>query len=205
MSNRMLQPTQPARRAVGDLDARVLAAIDLGRIQPRRRRQGCDRPEALHDEFGAGGANRGLRWNRGLRQGSRRGVEGRLGRCRNWGRRQRYCERGRQRGCRRRCRRCGRGRQSGRRKRSRRGGRGGSGEERHLCVGGGRKRFRIDGGQRVGLGRFPERGGAAALTETENAIAGGEDVRFDAGVVDFFESFAGVADEREEAAFHFGG
>ena len=57
----------------------------------------------------------------------------------------------------------------------------------------------------MGLGRFPEGGGAAALAETENAIARGEDVRFDAGVVDFFESFAGVADEREEAAFHFGG
>jgi len=43
------------------------------------------------------------------------------------------------------------------------------------------------------------------LTEAENTIARGEDVRFDAGVVDFFDIFAGVADKREEAAFHFGG
>ncbi len=57
----------------------------------------------------------------------------------------------------------------------------------------------------MGLGRFPDGGGAAALAEAENAIARGEDVRFDAGVVDFFESLAGVADKREEAAFHFGG
>ena len=57
----------------------------------------------------------------------------------------------------------------------------------------------------MGLGRFPKGGGAAALAKTEDAIAGGEDVRFDAGVVDFFESLAGVAGEREEAAFQFGG
>jgi len=158
---------------VADFNARVLAAIDTGRIRlGRGRRHGENGTEALHDKLGAGGVNRGLRRSRGLRQRLRRGVERRLKR-RNW------------------CR--------------RRSGRGGSGEERHLCVCGGRKRFRTEGGQSVGLGRFPERGGAAAPAETENAIARGEDVRFDAGVVDFFESLAGVADEREEAAFHFGG
>jgi hypothetical protein len=57
----------------------------------------------------------------------------------------------------------------------------------------------------VVLGRFPEGGGAAALAETENAIARSEDVRFDTGVVDFFEGVAGIADEREEAAFEVGG
>ena len=36
-------------------------------------------------------------------------------------------------------------------------------------------------------------------------MVGGADVGFDAGVVDFFESIAGSADEREEAKLHFGG
>ena len=45
---------------VADFDARVLAAIDLGHIRLGRGRQGCDRPEALHDKFGDGGINRGL-------------------------------------------------------------------------------------------------------------------------------------------------
>ena len=69
----------------------------------------------------------------------------------------------------------------------------------------GGKRFRNDGGQSLWLGRFPEGRRAAALAEAKNAFARGADVRFDAGVVDFFESFAGVADQREEAAFHFVG
>jgi hypothetical protein len=57
----------------------------------------------------------------------------------------------------------------------------------------------------VGLGRLPEGGGAAAWAKTEDASAGGADVRFDAGLVDSFEGVAGIADEREKAAFHFGG
>lgn len=57
----------------------------------------------------------------------------------------------------------------------------------------------------MGLGRLPKSGGAATWAETEDASGRGADVRFDAGLVDFFEGLARVADEREEAAFHFGG
>jgi hypothetical protein len=57
----------------------------------------------------------------------------------------------------------------------------------------------------VGLGRFPEGGGAAALAETEDASGRGADVRFYAGLVNFFEGVAGIADEREKAAFQVGG
>ena len=81
-------------------------------------------------------------------------------------------------------------------------------EQRHLCVRsvyGWRRRFRSVGSQSVGLGRFPEGGRAAALAESKDAFARGEDVRFDAGLVDFFEGLARVADEREKAAFHVGG
>jgi hypothetical protein len=59
--------------------------------------------------------------------------------------------------------------------------------------------------QRLRLGRLPEGHGTAALAETEDASARRADVRFDAGLVDFFEGLARVADEREEAAFHFDG
>jgi hypothetical protein len=62
-----------------------------------------------------------------------------------------------------------------------------------------------DSRQSLGLGRFPKSRGATAWTKTEDASGRGEDVRFDAGLVDFFEGLAGIADEREEAAFHFGG
>ena len=79
---------------VADFNARVLAAIDTGRIRlGRGRRHGENGTEALHDKLGAGGVNRGLRRSRGLRQRLRRGVERRLRR-RNWGRWQGGCGRG---------------------------------------------------------------------------------------------------------------
>ena len=74
---------------IADFDAGVLAAIDLGHIRLGRGRHGENGPEALHDKFGAGGVTERLRRSRGLRQRTRRGVEGRWGRCRNWGGRQR--------------------------------------------------------------------------------------------------------------------
>ena len=46
---------------------------------------------------------------------------------------------------------------------------------------------------------LPESRRAATLAIAKNAFVGGADVRFDAGVVDFFESLAGIADEREKA------
>jgi hypothetical protein len=53
------------------------------------------------------------------------------------------------------------------------------------------------------LGRLPERGGAATLARAEDAVVGGADVGFDAGVVDFLESAAGAADEGDEAELLF--
>ena len=54
-------------------------------------------------------------------------------------------------------------------------------------------------------GGFPESRRAAAFAETEDAVVGGADVGFDAGVVHFFQSLARIADEREEARFGFDG
>jgi len=63
-----------------------------------------------------------------------------------------------------------------------------------------------DGGSRFPeRGRFPERRGTATLARAEHTFVGGADVGFDAGVVDFFQSIAGTADERENAELHFGG
>ena len=53
--------------------------------------------------------------------------------------------------------------------------------------------------------RFPKSRRVATLAKAKNAFVGGADVRFHAGVVDFFESFTGIADEREKADFQFGG
>ena len=53
------------------------------------------------------------------------------------------------------------------------------------------------------LGRFPESGGAATFAIAEDALVRGEDVGFDAGVVDFFESVAGAANYGDDAEFHF--
>jgi hypothetical protein len=73
-----------------------------------------------------------------------------------------------------------------------------------LHFAGKRKGFVSDVRESLGLGGFPERGGAAALAEAKDAFTGGTDVSFDAGVFDLFQNSAGVADEREKAAFHFG-
>lgn len=82
-----------------------------------------------------------------------------------------------------------------------RGGRhGGGGEQRHLsctCCRGLLVRA-VQGG-------FPESGGAATFAKADNAVVGGADVGFDAGVVDFFESVAGTADDRDEAHFYLDG
>jgi hypothetical protein len=51
--------------------------------------------------------------------------------------------------------------------------------------------------------RFPERDGTATLARAEDAIVGGEDVGFDAGVIDFFGGIAGTAEQGEKAEFHF--
>lgn len=56
----------------------------------------------------------------------------------------------------------------------------------------GRSGFLLHGAQC----RFPERGDAATLAEADNAFVGGADVRFDAGVVNPFESLTVGADER---------
>ncbi len=53
--------------------------------------------------------------------------------------------------------------------------------------------------------RFPEGRRAAKLAVAKNAFVGGADVRFEAGVVDFFQSIAGAADEGEEAKLLFHG
>src|SRR6266849_4078372 len=53
--------------------------------------------------------------------------------------------------------------------------------------------------------RFPESRRAAKLAVAKNAFVGGADVRFEAGVVDFFQSIAGAADEGEEAKLLFQG
>lgn len=70
-------------------------------------------------------------------------------------------------------------------------------EKRELRGGG---RVRRSGAQGDDAsGRLPERGGAAAFAEAEDAFVGGADVGFGAGAVDFFESFAMRADEGEQA------
>ena len=43
------------------------------------------------------------------------------------------------------------------------------------------------------------------FAETKDAFIGGAEVRFDAGVVEVFESFAGSADRRQLASGEFGG
>jgi hypothetical protein len=43
------------------------------------------------------------------------------------------------------------------------------------------------------------------FAETKDAFIGGAEVRFDAGVVEVFESFAGSADQRQLASGEFGG
>lgn len=53
--------------------------------------------------------------------------------------------------------------------------------------------------------RFPESRGTATLARAKDACVGGADVCFDAGVVDFFQSVAEAADEREKAELHFQG
>jgi hypothetical protein len=52
-------------------------------------------------------------------------------------------------------------------------------------------------------GGFPERSGSTAFARAEDAIVGGADVGFDAGVVDFFQSAAGAAAEGDEAEILF--
>ena len=59
--------------------------------------------------------------------------------------------------------------------------------------------------QGLRLGWFPKGGGPTKLAKTENPSSGGTDVRFDTCFVDFFEGLAGVADQRQEPAFHFDG
>ena len=56
-----------------------------------------------------------------------------------------------------------------------------------------------------GRGRFPESCTATALARTQNAVVGGADVSFDAGIVYFFEGLARTADERKKTSFPFGG
>lgn len=53
--------------------------------------------------------------------------------------------------------------------------------------------------------RLPEGGAAATLAGAEDAVVGGADVGFDAGVVDFFESIAEAADEGEKTELLFDG
>ena len=55
------------------------------------------------------------------------------------------------------------------------------------------------------LQRFPKSRRAATLAVAKDAFVGGADVRFEAGVVDFFQSIAGAADEGEEAKLLFHG
>jgi len=50
-----------------------------------------------------------------------------------------------------------------------------------------------------GVGGLPKGAGAAAFAEAENALVGGADVGFGAGVVHLFESLAVAADEGEKA------
>src|SRR5260370_169849 len=65
---------------------------------------------------------------------------------------------------------------------------------------GGQGRDKGQGGARGGC---PERSGSTAFARAEDAIVGGADVGFDAGVVDFFESAAGAAAEGGEAELLF--
>ena len=64
-----------------------------------------------------------------------------------------------------------------------------------------RNGFRIPGAEH----RLPASRRAALLAIANDAFIGGADVRFDTGIFNFFEGLAGIADEREEAEFHFGG
>lgn len=52
---------------------------------------------------------------------------------------------------------------------------------------------------------FPEGGSSAASAKPNDAAVGGADIGFDARVVNFFESIARAADERDLAQFHFQG
>ena len=56
---------------------------------------------------------------------------------------------------------------------------------------------------RSACGGLPERGGSAAFAEAEDAVVGGADVGFEAGVVHLFERLAMGADEGEEAELPF--
>jgi hypothetical protein len=51
--------------------------------------------------------------------------------------------------------------------------------------------------------RFPEGRRTAALAIAEDGIVGGADVGFEAGVVDFFEGFAGATDEGDKTELLF--
>src|SRR5712692_10824572 len=55
------------------------------------------------------------------------------------------------------------------------------------------------------LRRFPKSRRAATLAVAQDAFVGGADVRLETGVVDFFQSIAGAADEGEEAKLLFQG
>jgi len=62
---------------------------------------------------------------------------------------------------------------------------------------------RISIGRRGAGGGLPESGKATALAKTDDAFAGGANVGFDSGVVDFFERAASVAGERQKAHLAF--
>ncbi len=51
------------------------------------------------------------------------------------------------------------------------------------------------------VGQLPERGNATAFAEAHDAVVGGADVSFHAGVVDFFERLANRPGQRERAHF----
>ena len=69
----------------------------------------------------------------------------------------------------------------------------------------GGRRARIDrnGGQRTGFAGLPDGGVAAALAIAQNAVVGGNDVRFDTAIVNALERLTHVADQSENAEFLF--
>ncbi len=77
---------------------------------------------------------------------------------------------------------------------------GGGRKQRQLLGCRGLRNCRGNGLLKSARGGLPKSAGAAAFAETENAVVGGADVGFGAGIVDLFERLAMGADEREGRA-----
>ena len=58
-------------------------------------------------------------------------------------------------------------------------------------------------GERTGLANFPDGGVAAALAITPDAVVGGDNVGFDAVIVNAFERLADIADQSKHPEFAF--